>query len=194
MVIIYWTIPFRYIVKFTFLKMILSYLKAESTKMKIVLKLLFVFTSNFIFGQDILGTKFETLKGECIKYNEVVSAQYYKESPIVLSVVRTSEQNDYTKTFMFYEDICICETYFYPKNLLKTRFDYLTALYGEAFLNKETYSWTKGDLQVTLTLTYYQPLKKEIVFVNYCNISEVNNVLDIIKKQQSPFINTIKLK
>ncbi len=97
--------------------------------MKLFINALFLITSNCILSQDILDTKFETVKNESLKYNDIVSAGYYKDLPIILMISRTEESYDYSKSYMFHDNICISETYFYPKDLLQKRYDYLTAHY-----------------------------------------------------------------
>lgn len=162
--------------------------------MKVII-ILFLYVAPFSsFAQQILGTSFQSVRDDCMKYNNIVSAMYYKETPMMLIMSRTKETYDYTKSFMFENEKCVSETYFYPPDHFEKKYNTLTVLYGEPTKNLDVYSFIEEGLQITLTVVYNQMFKKELLQINYSYITDLNIIASLNTKAQSPYVHMIKLK
>jgi len=161
---------------------------------KITIVILFSMFITIYNSQNLLGDKYLNIKLGALKYNEKVFILTHYDTPICLIVSRTSETKEYLKTFLFIDDICISETYFYPEENFEQRFNLLSIQYGEAKLESNIYYWISGELKITLTTTFNKMVGKIICQINYCYLSNIKNIIDITNKLQSPYIELKKLK
>lgn len=149
-------------------------------------------------SQQLLTLSYQNVKEECIKYNSQVSAIYYKETPIVLMVAKSNDLIEYVQTYMFSNQKCISETQCFPASLFDKKYIYLTALYGEPgetmFGNNKMYVWEKDGMRITLTLNYTTMHKKNVTQINYAKDSDIDAIVDVSQKSQTPFTKSVILK
>jgi hypothetical protein len=149
-------------------------------------------------SQQLIGKSYQKIKDESIKYNSQVSAIYYQETPIVLMVSKNNDMLEYLQTFMFSNQQCISETQCYPSSLLESKYIYLTALYGEPkekmHGDNKMYYWRVDGKRITLNLIYSSTHKKEVTQINYARDSDIDAIVDVTQKSQTPFTKLVNLK
>lgn len=150
------------------------------------------------YSQQLLSRSYQSIKDESIKYNSQVSAIYYKEKPIVLMVAKSNDMLEYLQTYMFSNQQCISETQCYPSSLLESKYIYLTALYGgpkeKMHGNNKMYYWRINGMRITLNLIYTSTHKKEVTQINYARDSDMDAVVDVTQKSQTPYNRIVVLK
>ena len=149
-------------------------------------------------AQSLLGQGYLKIKTDCVNYNSQVSAIYYQETPIVLMVAKSNDMLEYLQTYMFSNQQCISETQCYPSSLLESKYIYLTALYGEPkekmHGDNKMYYWRINGMRITLNLIYSSTHKKEVTQINYAKDSDIDAIVDVSQKSQTPFTKLVILK
>lgn len=165
---------------------------------KIIVSASLIFISINCYSQQLLHNSYQFIKDESVKYNSVVLAIYYQETPITLTVAKSNDLIDYVKLFSFNDLKCISETHCYPSDLFNSKLIYLSALNGEPNETKNgdntMYVWRKDGIKITLSLNYTTMHKKIITQINYAYESDIDYVVDVAQKSQSPFIKYEMLK
>lgn len=150
------------------------------------------------YSQQLLSKSYQNIKDESIKYNSQVSAIYYQETPIALMVAKSNDLLEYLQTFMFSNQQCISETQCYPSSLLESKYIYLTALYGEPkekmHGDNKMYYWREDGMRITLNLIYTSTHKKEVTQIIYAKDSDIDAIVDLTQKSQTPFTKLVILK
>lgn len=149
-------------------------------------------------SQQLLNKSYQSIKDESIKYNSQVTAIYYQETPIVLMVAKSNDMLEYLQTYMFSNQLCISETQCYPSSLLESKYTYLTALYGEPkekmHGDNKMYYWRINGMRITLNLIYTSTHKKEVTQINYARDSDIDAIVDVTQKSQTPYTRLVVLK
>lgn len=149
-------------------------------------------------SQQLLSKSYQYIKDESIKYNSQVSAIYHQETPIVLMVAKSNDLLEYMQTYMFSNQLCITEIQCYPSSLFSNKYTYLTAMYGEPHEkmhgNNKMYFWRIDGMRITLTLIYTTTHKKVVTQINYAKDSDIDAIVDISQKSQTPFTRLEILK
>jgi hypothetical protein len=149
-------------------------------------------------SQQLLSKSYQNIKEESVKYNSQVSAIYYQETPIVLMVAKSNDMLEYLQTYMFSNQQCISETQSYPSSLLESKYIYLTALYGEPkekmHGDNKMYYWRVDGMRITLNLIYTSTHKKEVTQINYARDRDIDAIVDVTQKSQTPFTKLVILK
>lgn len=163
--------------------------------MKLVLfPIVFILTFSHACCQQLLGESFNSIKDEAKKYNEEIAALYYKETPVSLIISRNRKTADYAKYYMFFDQKCVSETYFYPTTQYDNKLKYLKSIYGEPTFQSSVYNWTSNNLRITITTAYSGISKSEVCQINYAFVRDLSNIIDIAQKTQSPFIKMVTIK
>lgn len=150
------------------------------------------------YSQQLLSKSYQEIKTECLNYNSQVSAIYYKESPVVLLVAKNKDLTEYMQTYMFSDQRCVSETQCYPASLFEKKRIYLTALYGEPgetmYGNNKMYVWRTNGMRITLTMNDTTTPKTTVAQINYAKDSDIEAIVDVSQKIQTPFTKSVTLK